>query len=279
MNDIVIRPEAQAPQTAKQIKAQVQRIQEVMKGVMKIDTHYGVIPGTQRPTLYKPGAEMLLSTFRVSVQPEVEDLSTVDEIRYRVHCKGVAMGSQIVIGVGVGECSTSEEKYKWRAAVCQEEYDEADHDRRRNKFGWKWGQAQGEKITVRTLQVRQEPSDLANTVLKMAKKRAEVDLALTALAASDIFVQDMEDLPEGMAAAPAQGEANPKAQSQAPRARANTSGGSHATEKQVGLLRARMNTAGISESAFCEHFKLDCVEALPFADVNPAIEWIGGRAK
>ena len=35
-----------------------------------------------------------------------------------------------------------------------------------------------------------------NTVLKMAKKRAHVDAVLTATAASDIFTQDVEDMPE-----------------------------------------------------------------------------------
>jgi len=40
------------------------------------------------------------------------------------------------------------------------------------------------------------PADYYNTVLKMAKKRAHVDAILTATAASDIFTQDVEDMPE-----------------------------------------------------------------------------------
>jgi hypothetical protein len=40
------------------------------------------------------------------------------------------------------------------------------------------------------------PADYYNTVLKMAKKRAHVDAILTATAASDIFTQDIEDMPE-----------------------------------------------------------------------------------
>ena len=40
------------------------------------------------------------------------------------------------------------------------------------------------------------PADYYNTVLKMAKKRAHVDAILTATAASDIFVQDLEEMPE-----------------------------------------------------------------------------------
>jgi hypothetical protein len=37
---------------------------------------------------------------------------------------------------------------------------------------------------------------MANTVLKMAKKRAQIDLTLTATAASDVFTQDIEDMPD-----------------------------------------------------------------------------------
>jgi hypothetical protein len=39
-------------------------------------------------------------------------------------------------------------------------------------------------------------ADQYNTVLKMAKKRAHVDAILTATGASDIFTQDVEDMPE-----------------------------------------------------------------------------------
>ncbi|MGA9670643.1 MAG: hypothetical protein WBQ94_15640 [Terracidiphilus sp.] len=46
------------------------------------------------------------------------------------------------------------------------------------------------------MQVRQEPADLANTILKMAKKRSQIDATLTVTGASSMFEQDLEDLPE-----------------------------------------------------------------------------------
>ena len=52
------------PLTAAQVKAQVQLIQQVMESVMLKDVHYGTIPGTPKPTLYKAGSEKILSTFR-----------------------------------------------------------------------------------------------------------------------------------------------------------------------------------------------------------------------
>ena len=47
--------------TAQDVKANVQLIQSVMKEVMIKDTHYGVIPYTEKNTLYKAGSEILLT--------------------------------------------------------------------------------------------------------------------------------------------------------------------------------------------------------------------------
>lgn len=184
------------PLTAVQVKAQVQRIQEVMAAVMQKDVHYGIIPGTQKPTLYKPGSEKILSTFRIAAHPkEIEDLSTNDEIRYRVKVYGVAMENyQILFGVGVGECSSNEEKYKWRRPICDGEFKDTPEDRKRQK----WVKGYNEKPDYQIKQVRTNPSDVANTILKMAKKRAQIDMTLTATGASDVFDQDLEDLPEGI---------------------------------------------------------------------------------
>ena len=179
------------PLTAVEVKAQVQLIQEVMKAVMVKEVHYGVIPGTNKPTLYKPGSEKILSTFRIAAYPkEIEDLSGPDEIRYRVKVHGLSMGNGDLIGVGVGECSSNEAKYKWRKPVCDEEFNETPEDRKRET--WK----KYNNKTYQQKQVRMEPADVANTILKMAKKRAQIDLTLTATCASDVFDQDLEDMPE-----------------------------------------------------------------------------------
>lgn len=172
-----------APLTASDIRAQVNLIQEVMRGVMKNGEHFGTIPGCgNKPALFKPGAEKIMATFRIAAVPEVEDLSTSDEARYRVLCKGMS-ASGILLGVGVGECSSREKKYNWRSVVSNAEWDATPEDRRRINFT-----RNGEERQVRT-----NPPDVANTILKMAKKRALVDMVLTATAASDIFTQDIEE--------------------------------------------------------------------------------------
>ncbi len=207
--------------TAVDIRAQVNLIQEVMRGVMKKDEHYGTIPGTKKPSLYKPGAEKLLVTFRIAaLDPKVEDLSVPGEsIRYRVTRGGQAINSGAFVGAGVGECSSDEEKYKWRKPVCDAEFDETPEDRR--QVVWK-NSANGPYQIKR---VRTNPADVANTILKMADKRAYVALALQTTAASDIFTQDIEDLPAEIAAG-LEGEATPaRAPIAAPVARAASAGG------------------------------------------------------
>jgi hypothetical protein len=176
-------------QTALDIRAQVNRIQEVMKEVMIKGTHYGTVPGCgDKPTLLKPGAEKLMMTFRLAVDPEIEDLSDAYTRRYRVKTRVTSQTTGMFLGTGVGECASDEEKYAWREAVCREEFDATDPSLRREK--WKRNQK------TPTLQVHTNPSDVANTILKMAKKRSLVDGVLTVTGASDIFTQDIEDIPE-----------------------------------------------------------------------------------
>lgn len=172
-----------------QVKADVQLLQEVMRQVMQDGTHYGVIPGCgKKPSLLKPGAEKISSTFRL--YPEVQILSEVDTAReYTVKvCVRLIHPSVGFCGSGVGACSSLEEKYGWREAVCKEEYESVPETEKRIK--WKKNYGKIEKAQ----QVRTEPKTVMNTVLKMAKKRAYVDAVLSATAASDIFTQDLEDM-------------------------------------------------------------------------------------
>lgn len=179
--------------TAADVRAHVNLMQDVMLEVMKDGTHYGTIPGTKSKSLYKAGAEKLMATFRLAAKPEVEDLSQNGEVAYRVTVNLLSSSGSFV-GAGIGECSSSEDKYAWRAAICDEEFDLTPENRRRVKFSKYQGQVQKKK------QVRTTPADVANTILKMAKKRAQVDAVITATAASDIFTQDIEDLPDEVVA-------------------------------------------------------------------------------
>lgn len=169
------------------VMGRVKLIHSVMEKVMQRDTHYGVVPGTSKPTLLKPGAEVLATTFQLAPTVTVETERTSDHIRVSAKVGLTSVSGQFV-GEGVGECSTGEDKYMWRSAVCDEEWNSFPEDRRR--IAYKRGKSGA--FTIK--QVRQNPDDLANTILKMAKKRAFVDAILTVTGASDIFTQDVEDM-------------------------------------------------------------------------------------
>jgi hypothetical protein len=125
----------------------------------------------------------------VADNPIIEDLSTDDCIRYRVTQRILDRQGNL-IGAASGECSSDEDKYKWRKPVCDEEYKETPEDRRMEK--WIKG-VDGKAIKIK--RIRTNPADVGNTILKMAVKRAVVAATLITTAASDVFDQDIEDLP------------------------------------------------------------------------------------
>lgn len=184
-----IVPQHEGRSSVTEVTKHVIAVQEVMRSVMKSNVHYGTIPGAgDKPTLLKPGAEVLCMTFRIADDYEVEDLSGPGFVRYRVKCIGRHQATGVALGSGLGEASTDEEKYKWRKAVCTKEWEDTPKDLRRVKYGRKTGG----HYTIE--QIRTEPADLANTVLKMACKRAKIAMVLNVTAASDMFSQDLEDL-------------------------------------------------------------------------------------
>lgn len=144
--------------TSKEVRGQVQLIQEVMKSVMQEKEHYGVIPGCgNKPTLLKAGAEKLAHTFRFA--PKYEEISGCKEedglIVYKIRCDLIHIPTGNFVGSGLGACNSKERKYQ-----------------------------------------KSQPWDIQNTLYKMACKRALVAAVLNATAASDIFTQDIEDDPE-----------------------------------------------------------------------------------
>lgn len=178
------------PKSIASVSEQRNAIAQMMATVMKKDIDYGTIPGTPKPTLYKPGSEKLLSMFHLAAKPIVDDLSTPDCMRFRVFVQITEMGTGRYLGEGVGEASSAETKYQWRAIVCDEEFQTTSEDRRR--VIWKKGYGNAPPFPLK--QVRTCMEDIANTVLKMAKKRAQIDAVLTVTAASDVFMQDAQEI-------------------------------------------------------------------------------------
>jgi hypothetical protein len=186
----------------RELQTRMQTILDVMANVLEEGKDYGRIPGTDKPTLYKPGAEKLCLTFQLAPSdPRVEDLSTEDENRYRLRVPLEGPDGRVV-AVGIGAASTNEEKYRWRKVVCEEEWAEAPPSQRREK----WFKGRGSDKPWKGKQVRTSPADVDNTVLKMAHKRAFIHACLLATGASSVFNQDLEDFTKEMREAIIEGE-------------------------------------------------------------------------
>lgn len=264
-------------------------VQQVIDEVMVEGVHYGVIPGTRELALLKDGAEVLLSTFNIAVEPIVTDLCTPTEVRFQVECRGLHAGTQYV-GSGLGVCSSNEEKYRWRKARSNEEYDNADILHRRIKYGKEW----------KDLQVRQSPWDVFHTIMSMAKKRAMVDLAKTALAASECLkraklkrptppaAQSKSGAPSNEGARPATAEpASSKPAGSAPNGKPKTpdpprpatpTASPLIVQGQVNALLEAIDQAGIPENAFLARFELGRIEELDIARYEAALYWIKANA-
>lgn len=173
------------------LENRIKRMLEIQQSVMNKGIDYDIIPGCKKPSLLKPGGELLLRTFNLAATPSIEEIKEPNAVRYRIRMDIHTVETGVFLGSGVGEASTDEEKYKWRKAVCEEEYDDFPEESKRQK----WFKADRyHSKPYKVLQVRTNPSDVANTVLKMAKKRALIDGTLTVLSASRIYAQDIEDM-------------------------------------------------------------------------------------
>ncbi|MCB1008446.1 MAG: hypothetical protein KDB94_06085 [Acidobacteria bacterium] len=176
--------------------ARVEAMKQITKEVMQPGIHFGKIPGTgDKASLLKPGAETIAMAFNLAANYDVEDLSGVtpggvEFIRYRVKANAVYIPTGEVVGQGLGECSSLEERYLWRKAG-DKEFKASPDNRKRVKEGYSRKSGRYEIQQVMT-----SCYDHGNTILKQAKKRAFVDMALTVGAASDMFTQDYEDLPD-----------------------------------------------------------------------------------
>src|SRR5258708_32215759 len=143
------------------IKARVAAIHQLVDSVIQENVHFRKIPGTPKKSLWKPGAELICAMLRIGVRYETEDLSRGDVIHYRVRCIGFNTAGQL-LGEGLAEASTGEEKYRWRAAICKEEFDDTPETHPREKY--KRGQ-QGSHY--KQLQIRTAAADRANTNPKL----------------------------------------------------------------------------------------------------------------
>lgn len=143
------------PRELASVLAKIGAFQELMRDQLQEGKDYGAIPGAgDRKVLLKPGAEKI--TVLLGLRSRFEIVGKVEDFEAGFFAYMVRCS----LVAGNGETIT---------------------------------EGLGQANTKERKYSRQDPYTLANTVLKMARKRALVDAALTVGSLSDIFTQDLED--------------------------------------------------------------------------------------
>jgi hypothetical protein len=198
-------------------------LKEFVEKHMRLGTDYGPIPGAgEQKVLLKPGAEKLVELFRCT--PKFHLLTREEKwegngfFNYMFRARILSRDAQEVLAEGYGSANSNESKHRWRNASrkcpsCGK--DAIIQGKAEYGGGWLCFKKKGgcnakflEADPSITSQVvgkveNTDAADLANTVLKMAKKRALVDAAIALARCSDMFTQDLDDDVEHPPAAPA----------------------------------------------------------------------------
>jgi hypothetical protein len=199
----------------KSAKLRRDQFKEFVSEILNDGTDYGKIPGTDKNTLLKPGAEKLLSLFGLTVRltcaESIEDWTGEahggEPLFYYKYTCAIYAGLSLVVESD-GSCNSREVKYRYRnservcpscgkAAIIK---GKAEFGGGFLCFGKKGGC--GAKFTDKDPAIIEQIvgkvanpdiADLVNTLQKMAQKRAYIGSALLATNASEFFTQDMED--------------------------------------------------------------------------------------
>jgi len=284
--------------TVPEIKARLDKIQELMRVVMRPGVDYGKVPGTDKPTLLKPGAEKLCVLFQLGARKPALDLK-IDGDHLTVYA-GVTLfhiGSDRDVYSGMAVCSTHESKYAWRRGqrACPMCGVEGAIIKGRAEFGggwlcWNKKGGCGEKFLDTDTRITQQEvdrvpnPDLAdqwNTVVKMAVKRAKIDATLGTTGASALFTQDIgdddpgdEDIPGAEAASPptpvatARKLRTPKPAPPPP---------PPIPEDRVAWLRQQCKETEVQEQLLCNQYKRASLEEFTDADFEAASQIFKAR--
>ncbi len=175
-----------------QMKA-ITRFQQIVKANMIKGHDYGRIPGTEKDTLFKPGAEKISKLLGLADTYEVieqtEDWGKAF-FHYAVRCTLRSIAHDAIVSTGLGSCNSMESRYRYRWIWPNEVPAGIDKATLVTK---KFRGKTGKEFTKYRID-NDDIYTLVNTLLKMAKKRALVDAALSAGRLSDVFTQDIEDI-------------------------------------------------------------------------------------
>jgi ssDNA-binding Zn-finger/Zn-ribbon topoisomerase 1 len=222
MNELVISNEQQYLTPVTNINGALQRYQNMkdfVTGILREGVDFGVIPGTTKNTLLKPGAEKLTAFFGLAITYEVLE-KVMDwmgtnyggEPFFYFAYKVRLMRNGQIAGEGEGSCNSWEKKYRYRKGERKcPKCGELTIIKGKTEYGGGWlcyakkggcgAKFKDGDTSIEGQNVENIPNpdiaDQVNTIQKIAQKRALVAATLNTVNASDWFTQDVEDFIEG----------------------------------------------------------------------------------
>jgi hypothetical protein len=188
--------------TLPQAKEKIELLQTFIKEMMVEGVDFGYIPGFSKPSLFKPGAEKLCDVFGFSKYIETTH-------RLEDWNKGTFA-------------------YEVKVTLINK------------RTGLMEAEGLGSCNSLEERYIQQDGFTIANTILKMAKKRALIDAVLTAVCVSGSFTQDAEGI-NCFISAPMQNKSKPESEYSQPV--------KPATERQHNKIYALVREIGLSDSA------------------------------
>jgi hypothetical protein len=190
-----------------------ERVQEMQRSLMKQGVDYGQVGNTTKPTLLKPGAELLCGLYGLVADFDAKVAYPAEgpAIRALTVCYlHIGNLNGPIVAVGYGAANTWEKRYRYRRArrVCPAcgVVGALFKGGKDSKLQGRWWDGPrdggcGETfdpddpriIGQVTVEDNPDPFELENTIVKMAEKRSYVDATLRATATSGLFTQDIED--------------------------------------------------------------------------------------
>lgn len=194
---------------ARGLEARQER-EAIVAQVLKTGADFGIIPGTPKPTLLKPGAEKIADS--LNLYPDYDLISKVEDwdrplFSYQYRCVLRARGAESIVATGIGSCNSMESRYRWRNAsrlcpTCGRDTiikGKAEYGggwicfKKKGGCGASFLDDDGRITGQETGKVENDDVySLVNTIDKMAQKRALVAATLN-LGFSEQFTQDLED--------------------------------------------------------------------------------------
>ncbi len=132
------------------VKAQRELLKEFIRSQLVLDTDFGTIPGTRKPTLFKPGAEKLAKLFNLGARIADKERTLEESFAYFSYTiEVIHLPTDKVVAQCEGSANSNEDKYR--------------------------------NVPL---------ADNLNTLQKMAQKRAYVGAVIQAVGASDFYTYD-----------------------------------------------------------------------------------------